>query len=204
MPRAAEKRTRHELSKAAGTTPPVNRTFDSRAALSRRRSRRRAVALAERLFGGRFHRLGPDPRRTSALATHLSTIRDRRARMVCSVTSRRALTRRHDQRAAAHRTSPRTKPSSVSLKNASQGPRTALGWGPSAAADSTLEMRFSGLCERGRKREQRSGRHARAVSSGLRSEWRRPTTRAPAPRERGVPGERQEDCLYAGRAVQPP
>jgi hypothetical protein len=44
---------------------------------------------------------------------------------------------------------PRTNPSGVSLKNASKGPKTALGWGPSASANSTLKMRSSGLCERG-------------------------------------------------------
>jgi hypothetical protein len=31
------------------------------------------------------------------------------------------------------------------MTNASQGPKAALGWGPSASADSTLEMRLSGV-----------------------------------------------------------
>ena len=41
----------------------------------------------------------------------------------------------------------------VSLQNASQGPRTALGWGPSASADGTPEMRFAGLRERASERD---------------------------------------------------
>jgi DNA polymerase III alpha subunit len=35
-----------------------------------------------------------------------------------------------------------------SLQNASEGPKSALGWGPSASADGSPEMRFAGLRER--------------------------------------------------------
>jgi error-prone DNA polymerase len=39
-----------------------------------------------------------------------------------------------------------------SLQNASQGPKAALGWGPSASADGTPEMRVAGLRERAGER----------------------------------------------------
>jgi len=47
---------------------------------------------------------------------------------------------------------PLSQADSVSLQNASEGPKSALGWGPSAAAAGTPEMRFAGLRERAGER----------------------------------------------------
>jgi hypothetical protein len=63
--------------------------------------------------------------------------------------------RRQQAEAGVHRADPRTKPIGVSSQNAAQGPKAAWGdeVGPRAAADSTLKLRFAGLCEWGRERE---------------------------------------------------
>jgi hypothetical protein len=43
---------------------------------------------------------------------------------------------------------PLSRAESACLQNASQGPKTAVGWGPAASADRTPKMRFAGERER--------------------------------------------------------